>query len=265
MNKSITLHINTGCNLHCNYCIQNTQQPEINEKEMFNKLSLLTYILKNINKPDLIILVGGEPGLWSYELLNAIIKIIDSIFPNIEILVDTNGLFMKKFPFTLNDSRFKFSYHITNPESYDLLNDPYIKLPNVTTVVVITKSLQNNKSLVDLYKKECSFVTFTPCRIYENSKLESLIAYDSNLESCFYTKKNSNINLFESDACYSKIFEFFNDAVYYYTCCRCCYNTKFKITENTDFTIINKELIPMEFVKTYCNNCGILSDKFILK
>ena len=266
MNKNITLHINTGCNLHCSYCVQNTQQPEISEEKMFNQLPLLLYILKNINKPDSITLVGGEPGLWSYKLFTSILETIDSVFPKIKIIVDTNGFFIKKFPFTLNDPRFGFFYHIANPESYDLLNDPYIKLPNVYTTIVVTKQIQNNSKLISLYKKECNAITYSPCRIYENDKLKSLVAYNENLESCFDNKRKINNNsLFEEDFCYNKIFEFIDQQVYYYSCCRCCYKERLEITKNTNFTNINKELLSMNFIKTYCKNCQILLDNFVLK
>ena len=95
------------CNWDCDYCIAGTQRrynknkPALTEekfKKMLKDLEETSYKLTNNPKSvgsdnNSLVLSGGEPGLLSTE---EILQVIHRIHPNVELTVNTNGLFLQK-------------------------------------------------------------------------------------------------------------------------------------------------------------------------
>ena len=95
------------CNWDCDYCIAGTQRrynknkPALTEekfKKMLKDLEETSYKLSNNPKSvgsdnNSLVLSGGEPGLLSTE---EILQVIHRIHPNVELTVNTNGLFLQK-------------------------------------------------------------------------------------------------------------------------------------------------------------------------
>mgnify|MGYP003693175645 FL=1 len=97
------------CNWDCDYCIAGTQRrynknkPALTEEkfkkmlkdidETSTKLAINFRDKSNETKDRSFVLSGGEPGLLSTE---EIIQVIQRIHPNVELTVNTNGLFLQK-------------------------------------------------------------------------------------------------------------------------------------------------------------------------
>ena len=95
------------CNWDCDYCIAGTQRrynkdkPALTEekfKKMLKDIEETSYKLANNPKSvgsdnNSLVLSGGEPGLLSTE---EILQVIHRIHPNVELTVNTNGLFLQK-------------------------------------------------------------------------------------------------------------------------------------------------------------------------
>ena len=109
------------CNWDCDYCIAGTQRrynknkPALTEekfKKMLKDLEETSYKLANNPKSvgldnNSLVLSGGEPGLLSTE---EILQVIHRIHPNVELSVNTNGLFLQKIDtklFELTIHKFK--------------------------------------------------------------------------------------------------------------------------------------------------------------
>lgn len=95
------------CNWDCDYCIAGTQRrynkdkPVLTEekfKRILKDLEETSYKLATNPKSvgsdnNSLVLSGGEPGLLSTE---EILQVIHRIHPNVELTVNTNGLFLQK-------------------------------------------------------------------------------------------------------------------------------------------------------------------------
>ncbi len=97
------------CNWDCDYCIAGTQRrynknkPALTEErfkkmlkdidEMSTELVINSRDKTNITNDRSFVLSGGEPGLLSRE---EILQVIHRIHPNVELTVNTNGLFLQK-------------------------------------------------------------------------------------------------------------------------------------------------------------------------
>jgi organic radical activating enzyme len=95
------------CNWDCDYCIAGTQRrynknkPALTEErfqKMLKDLEETSYKLATNPKSvgsdnNSLVLSGGEPGLLSTE---EILQVIHRIHPNVELTVNTNGLFLQK-------------------------------------------------------------------------------------------------------------------------------------------------------------------------
>ena len=95
------------CNWDCDYCIAGTQRRYNKDKPIITKtifngmledLEETSYKLVNNPKSvgsdnNSLVLSGGEPGLLSRE---EILQVIHRIHPNVELTVNTNGLFLQK-------------------------------------------------------------------------------------------------------------------------------------------------------------------------
>ena len=97
------------CNWDCDYCIAGTQRrynknkPALTEErfkkmlkdidETSTELAINFRDKSNETKDRSFVLSGGEPGLLSTE---EILQVIHRIHPNVELTVNTNGLFLQK-------------------------------------------------------------------------------------------------------------------------------------------------------------------------
>ena len=97
------------CNWDCDYCIAGTQRrynknkPALTEEkfkkmlkdieETSTELAINFRDKTNVTKDCSFVLSGGEPGLLSSE---EILQVIHRIHPNVELTVNTNGLFLQK-------------------------------------------------------------------------------------------------------------------------------------------------------------------------
>ena len=127
------------CNWDCDYCIAGTQRrynknkPALTEekfKKMLKDLEETSYKLvtnpKSVGSDNnSLVLSGGEPGLLSTE---EILQVIHRIHPNVELSVNTNGLFLQKIDTKLFESMihkfkaFNIRWHLFEDSSCILEN-----------------------------------------------------------------------------------------------------------------------------------------------
>ena len=135
------------CNWDCDYCIAGTQRrynknkPALTEekfKKMLKDLEETSYKLANNPKSvgsdnNSFVLSGGEPGLLSTE---EILQVIHRIHPNVELTVNTNGLFLQKIDrkiFELMIHKFKsfnIRWHLFEDSSC-ILESPSPSMPGI--------------------------------------------------------------------------------------------------------------------------------------
>ena len=174
------------CNWDCDYCIAGTQRrynknkPALTEekfKKMLKDLEETSYKLANNPKSvgsdnNSLVLSGGEPGLLSTE---EIIQIIHRIHPNVELTINTNGLFLQKIDrkiFELMIHKFKafnIRWHLFEDSSCILESPmsgielarkfmvyqdyfPYIEFQMLLTDKEITNNLIDSYQFKDLLK-----------------------------------------------------------------------------------------------------------------
>ena len=174
------------CNWDCDYCIAGTQRrynknkPALTEekfKKMLKDLEETSYKLANNPKSvgsdnNSLVLSGGEPGLLSTE---EIIQVIHRIYPNVELTVNTNGLFLQKIDtkiFELMIHKFKafnIRWHLFEDSSCILESPmsgielarkfmvyqdylPYIEFQMLLTDKEITNNLIDSYQFKDLLK-----------------------------------------------------------------------------------------------------------------
>ena len=174
------------CNWDCDYCIAGTQRrynknkPALTEekfKKMLKDLEETSYKLvtnpKSVGSDNnSLVLSGGEPGLLSTE---EILQVIHRIHPNVELTVNTNGLFLQKIDrkiFELMIHKFKsfnIRWHLFEDSSYILESAmpgielarkfmvyqdylPYIEFQMLLTDKEITNNLIDSYQFKDLLK-----------------------------------------------------------------------------------------------------------------
>lgn len=123
MIKIFSLFVTNQCNKNCNYCFIQKR----NTKFCINKLKYIDY-----NKYDYISILGGEPGILSFNEIESLFSSL-SYIPNNKILIVTNGLFLDRY-YKLYDM-FNYSYHITDLTNYKLYTEK-----NVQNLLVATKN-----------------------------------------------------------------------------------------------------------------------------
>ncbi len=174
------------CNWDCDYCIAGTQRrynknkPALTEekfKKMLKDLEETSYKLATNPKSvgsdnNSLVLSGGEPGLLSTE---EIIQVIHRIHPNVELTVNTNGLFLQKIDTKLFESMihkfkaFNIRWHLFEDSSCILESPmsgielarkfivyqdylPYIEFQMLLTDKEITNNLIDSYQFKDLLK-----------------------------------------------------------------------------------------------------------------
>ena len=82
-----TILFTKGCNMKCSFChnssIASGSGSNYRDKDIFNKL------MERKNKIDHIVISGGEPTIYDYDLIRFMIRLKNSGF---KIKLDTNGL-----------------------------------------------------------------------------------------------------------------------------------------------------------------------------
>lgn len=174
------------CNWDCEYCIAGTQRMYNKNKPAFTK-ERFQKMLKNIEETSYklatdpksvgsdnksFVLSGGEPGLLSTE---EIIQVIHRIHPNVELTVNTNGLFLQKIDAKLFESTirkfraFNIRWHLFEDSSCILESPepglelskkfmvyqeylPYIEFQIILTDKEIANNLIDSDQFKDLLK-----------------------------------------------------------------------------------------------------------------
>ena len=122
------VHVTERCNWTCTYCIANTHTSPKTEQDK---------VLKMISKiPDgsFISLTGGEIGMLDKSEIDDIFNLTKS--KNLTVCVDTNGMFLRKFPEYYNYV-FDYFYHcseklLTSDEIF--IDDPDNKISYMIVV-----------------------------------------------------------------------------------------------------------------------------------
>ena len=176
------------CNWDCDYCIAGTQRrynkdkPALTEEkfkkmlkdieETSTELVINSRDKTNITNDRSFVLSGGEPGLLSRE---EILQVIHRIHPNVELTVNTNGLFLQKIDtkifelMVLTFKAFNIRWHLFEDSSCILESPlpginiakkfyefqdylPYIEFQMLLTDKEITNNLIDSYQFKDLLK-----------------------------------------------------------------------------------------------------------------
>lgn len=136
---NISLFLTEHCNQKCDYC----DIPDIQNPQHYNPKLWSLFINKILSFNHNIVLSGGEPGLLSEDQLYFIFK----SFNNIQVDVNTNGLFLEKnYHKTFSKYIKKINHHLihTNSKTYTDLR--------ISTNSIITKNnfnqYNNNSTLI---------------------------------------------------------------------------------------------------------------------
>jgi len=139
------LLITFKCDWDCSYCIVDTHnQPEPTHYQIFD-------MIDNIKDHSTVSIAGGEPGMARREL---IVEILDRLEKkNCDIQMDTNGLFIKRYPDLVSRISY-FFYHCSDTlENKDIyrpkLNNPmdYVIIADDENFKLVKPFLEYNKDL----------------------------------------------------------------------------------------------------------------------
>ncbi len=141
-NNEYVIPLTFKCNWNCSYCaINNTYdyKDTVTDKEILQKI-------KSIPEQSLVTLTGGEPGLIKKDNLYYYITLLQH--KKCELYLETNGLFIKKYP-----ELCKYFYEILYHCSIDMENTNIItNLTNVRYVLIITdENIKNLDTFIHKY------------------------------------------------------------------------------------------------------------------
>ena len=110
--NEIEVELTHKCNWNCPYCaIKVHTLPNITEDVAISKIN-------RIPDNSIVTLSGGEPGLLSFETVRIILRTLKD--KNCTIYLNTNGMFLKNFPFFLHNFK-QIIYHCS--ENLDLTDE----------------------------------------------------------------------------------------------------------------------------------------------
>jgi organic radical activating enzyme len=140
--KEYILTVTYKCNWFCEYCSEDTH----NKSEVF-----LETVLEKIDllHNKIVTLTGGEPGILDKDSLE---KIINKLLKNnCKIRVNTNGLFIEKYP-EFNKYIDKYIYHCSENlevdfKRYDKDNIDYVIVATDNNYDKMEKFLDHNKDI----------------------------------------------------------------------------------------------------------------------
>lgn len=142
--KEIELVITWTCQWHCEYCCVDTHnRPKLSFDEVKEKLD-------NVIPGYNVTLSGGEPGALKREQLEYIIEELEK--KNCTISINTNGLFIKKYP-DLVDKMQEVLYHC----SEDISLDDDILIGDYEYLLIVT---DNNFKRLGPFLEKYSDITF---------------------------------------------------------------------------------------------------------
>ncbi len=122
------VHVTNKCNWNCKYCIADTHKGSNVEHQKVLK------VLNDLPNDTFISLTGGEIGTLSKIEIDEIFEILDN--KNIKYCIDTNGLFLNKYPEYYNKV-FDYFYHCSEMlySTDDIfMNDPDNKISYMIVV-----------------------------------------------------------------------------------------------------------------------------------
>ena len=152
--NEIEVELTHKCNWNCKYCAIHVHSLKgISTKEMLSKVQSIK------NNSD-VTLSGGEPGCLSRSEVEKVINILEK--KNCNLYLNTNGLFLKKFPDLINIFK-EIIYHCSEDLSCE---DEIIKIPNANNIrymiIVHDENLYKLDSFLNEYKDiKCDIVEAT--------------------------------------------------------------------------------------------------------
>ena len=122
------INLTYKCNWFCNYCAVDTH----NKKNITKKIILNN--LKRIQNNSLVSFSGGEVGLLPKEVILFIIKYL--LKKNCYLSLNTNGLFIKKYPELLKFFKDEILYHCS-PDLKTPIELPNLNIKNIIYLIVV--------------------------------------------------------------------------------------------------------------------------------
>jgi len=145
----VVLYVTNKCNWNCDYCITDTHSVD---NKVFDEL------LKKVRDlPDIInsiVLSGGEPGMLSEEQIKILFDIL--LDANYEINLQTNGLFLEKYPEYLRYIN-HIQYHCVESLKDDIIFYD-TDIDNIDYLIVVKKSEYH---LLDEFMEKYPDITFS--------------------------------------------------------------------------------------------------------
>ena len=191
--RNYEINLTYKCNWNCKYCCVDTHTKYISKHCVMN-------LIEKIENDSLVSLSGGEIGLLDKEYL---VRVIDMLIKkNCKLSVNTNGLFLDKYPELLNNFQ-EILWHC----SEDLKNIIYPK--NFESIKSKTKLLliidnENLKRLPNVLKNDTIYEIIPATRsttktgtILNKTNYKKLLKYKK------FMSKNSFTNIF-NDVCGNK-------------------------------------------------------------
>lgn len=199
MCKEYTIYFTFKCNWDCDYCIMDTH----NQNEPQNIIENA----KSINNNSFVSISGGEPGLGKKNIVEEVFAIL--INKNCTIHLNTNGVFLEKFPHLLKHVN-SITYHCS-----EYLDDPNFKryphLEQLSYEITVTDDMM--EKLDNFFEKnsDLQFLVFSADKKYNKygkvnkhlSKANIIKIYkkykkfilNESLSKLFESCKNNSISL----------------------------------------------------------------------
>ncbi len=126
------LFLTYKCNWDCEYCVVDTHnQPKIQDAALLEEVD-------NIPDGSIVKFMGGEPGMIEKSLLLVVMKKLKD--KNCQLEIDTNGLFLEKYP-EYTEHFLNVLYHCSENLEDDVLYYPY---PNIEYQITVTDNNHHN-------------------------------------------------------------------------------------------------------------------------
>jgi MoaA/NifB/PqqE/SkfB family radical SAM enzyme len=150
--------LSSKCNLNCKYCFAKDYIKSENEKFSLDNFKKAVNFIKT-KEDERIGIVGGEPFL--HPDFDKILDILEQDIDINNVIIFTNGIFIKKYLNKLKNNKFNLLINCNYPEDigkdYDVLKKNLIALQksgikNITLGINLYSSLKNYNFIFDLLK-----------------------------------------------------------------------------------------------------------------